>query len=217
MTIKEPCFRYFHNPRLSPKEYESWLARDTEFIDTYADWVSGTCNALIGKYLGHPEQAYARMVLRSYLPGFAEAEESVDPYRENISATPSRRNERQYSLSEKCAAVMMAERLGIRKTARKLGIPRSTIQGWIKAEGSYKENAPATPKLAGRPRGQRPEKPCSGCGTPTRTHVDYKPLCRPCYLGTEEYRKDRSQWASDVIMLKRAVSRLPTTRGRPDW
>lgn len=194
---------YFDGPSLSPEEYESWLAGDAEFSDTYADWASGATNPLIGKYLGHPEGVYARMVLRSYLPGFAETEEAVDPYRENTSATPKHPGSSPYSLTDKMRAVMMAERLGVNKTAKKLGIPRSTLQGWIK---SYKENTSATPsKPAGRPRGQRPDKPCMGCATPTRTHVAHRPLCRSCYKGTEGYQRDRRQWQSDMMLLKKAV------------
>jgi transposase-like protein len=194
---------YFHSPSLSPEEFESWLAENAEFSDTYADWVSGAGNPLIGKIPRPPEQAYAQMVLRAYLPGFVEAEEAVDPYRENTSATPKHPGASSYSLSDKMRAVMMAERLGVNKTAKKLGIPRSTLQGWIK---SYSENTSATPsKPAGRPRGQRPDKACMGCGTLTRTHVAHKPLCRSCYIKTEEYQSDRRQWQSDMMMLRKVV------------
>jgi hypothetical protein len=103
-------------------------------------------------------------------------------------------------------AVMMAERLGVRKTAAKLGIPKSTLYDWMKADGSYRENTPDTPKPAGRPRGQRPDKPCMACGKPARTHVDHKPLCRSCYVKSEEYQRDRRQWQSDLMMLKKVVA-----------
>lgn len=195
----------FHSPSLTSEGLESWLAEDSEFEDTYADWASGTGNPLRGNTSRTPGDPYARMILRSYLPGFGEAEEAADPYRENTSRTPRRNGPSPYSLNEKRAAVFMTERLGIRKTARKLGVPESTLRGWINAEGSYKENTSRTPKTPGRPTGQRPEKPCTGCGTPTRTHVSHKPLCRSCYVSTEDYRRDRSQWQSDVMMLKKAV------------
>lgn len=190
-------------PSLFPGALESLRSTDESFGDEYEEWTSGEGNPLIGKTVRPPEESYALSVLRSYLPGFLDAEESVDPYRENTSRTLVDGGESKWSLNDKRAAVLMAERLGIRKTAKKLGIPESTLRGWIKAEASYKENTSRTP--AGRPKGQRSDKPCMGCGKPTRTHVDHKPLCRSCYVGSEDYQRDRRQFASDVMALKRVM------------
>jgi len=190
----------FHAPTMTEADYQAWCADDVSFADDYADWVSGADNP-IRKIARTPDEAFARAVLRSYLPGFAEAEEALDPYRENPSNTPRRNTLHTYTTQDKRAAVLMAERLGVRKASRKLGIPLSTLHGWIK-NGIDPKPEPAMP---GRKRGNRPERLCP-CGVLTRYHVNYRPTCQDCYVKSEEYQRDKRQWQSDVLALKIAVS-----------
>lgn len=181
-------------------DYRAWLADDESFNDDYAGWVSGSGNP-IRKIGGSPEADYARRVLRSYLPGFADAEVALDPYRK-IGESPKVRSLKTYTTAHRIAAVLMAERLGIRKTSVKLGVPFSTLRRWVK-EGIEPKADPAMP---GRKRGNRPERVCP-CGDTTRYHLNYKPRCQICYVTSEEYQRDRRQWQSDVMVLKTAVSR----------
>lgn len=199
MTVPDP------GDTMTDADYRAWLADDVNFVDDYADWVSGYGNP-IREIPRTPEEYYARRVLRSYLPGFADAEESVDPYRENTSNT-SRATPHTYATKDKRAAVMMAKRLGVRKTSRKLGIPLSTLHGWVKADDEPKPE----PAMPGRKRGNRPERACP-CGAPTRYHVNYRPTCQDCYVTSDEYQRDSRQWQSDVIALKIAVVRRRSIR-----
>ena len=57
--------------------------------------------------------------------------DSKDSIRE-IGESPQVRSVRDYTMAERCTAVLMAERLGIRKASVKLGIPFSTLRRWVK-------------------------------------------------------------------------------------
>ena len=85
-------------PALFPGAIDARIATDESFADDYEEWKSGTGNPLIERTLRSPEEFYALSVLRSYLPGFTEAEESADPYKENTSPTPRYRRESTWSL-----------------------------------------------------------------------------------------------------------------------